>query len=397
VTTSVQTRRPLYRSTRDAVLGGVVGGLAEHLNMTDRRSRWLLRLGFIALCFTQGLGLVLYAAFWIIVPADPAHPPAGRRRWLRGVVAALALVAVVGVVAVTVTGQFLIPVVLALLGAALIWRQATETDRERWMRISQSSLRSPFFGRLGIVRMTCGIGMVVAGGIIVIARKEGFDQLRDGLVAVLVVLVGIALITGPLWVRTVGELAEERRERIRAVEREELAAHLHDSVLQTLALIQRNAGSPREVTRLARGQERELRSLLYGDRASSGSLAAALHAAAADVEDDYAITVDEVVVGDARMDDRLNAVAQAAREALVNAAKHAGVSSISLYAEVEPESVEVYVRDRGVGFDPDTVPDDRHGVRGSIRDRMQRHGGTAEIRTGVGEGTEVRLRMEWTA
>ena len=114
----------------------------------------------------------------------------------------------------------------------------------------------------------------------------------------------------------------------------------------------------------------------------------------AEVEDDYAITVDEVVVGDAPLDERLAAVAKAAREALINAAKHAAVASVSLYAEVDPAVVEVYVRDRGKGFQPDDIPDDRHGVRGSIEERMTRHGGTAEIRSQVGGGTEVKLRME---
>lgn len=396
VTTSQRTRRPLYRDTRGAVVGGVAGGLAEHFNIHDRWGRWLIRLGFLALCFTQGLGVVLYAAFWIVVPPDPEHPASKRRNWLRVIVAAVAVTAAVTVLAHSVTGSFLIPVVIALLGAAMIWRQATETERERWVRISQTSLRSPLAGRTGLIRMAGGIAMVLFGGAVVIARGQGLSQLRDTFGAVVVVVVGIALITGPIWVRTVGELAEERRERIRAEEREELAAHLHDSVLQTLALIQRNADSPREVARLARGQERELRTLLYSSRAASGSLATALHAAVAEVEDDYAITVDEVVVGDAILDDDLAALANAAREALVNAAKHAGVSAISLYAEVEPGSVEVYVRDRGAGFDPDAIPADRHGVTGSIHDRMERHGGTVQIRSATGEGTEVTLRMERT-
>ena len=394
VTSTVGTRRPLFRDTQHAVVGGVASGLAAHLGLQRKSSRWLLRLAFVVLAFAQGFGVVLYAAFWIIVPPDPDQAEPRRRLWLRVMVAVFAAAAIIGVVANTVTGHYFVPIVLALLGAALIWRQSTETERERWVQISHSSLVSPLAGRVGLVRMASGVAMVIAGAVIVIARGEGIGQLRDAFFAVIVVVVGIALITGPLWVRTVGELAEERRERIRAVEREEMAAHLHDSVLQTLALIQRNAGSPREVARLARAQERELRTLLYGSQVASGSLAAALHGAAAEVEDDYAITVDEVVVGDAPLDERLAAVAKAAREALINAAKHAAVASVSLYAEVDPAVVEVYVRDRGKGFQPDDIPDDRHGVRGSIEERMTRHGGTAEIRSQVGGGTEVKLRME---
>ena len=394
MTSTVGTRRPLYRDTQHAVAGGVASGLAAHLGLQRTSSRWLLRLAFVVLAFAQGFGVVLYAAFWIVVPADPDQAEPRRRLWLRVMVAIFAAIAVIAVVANTVTGHYFVPIVLALLGAALIWRQSTETERERWVRISHSSLVSPLAGRVGLVRMACGVAMVIAGAVIVIARGEGIGQLRDAFFAVIVVVVGIALITGPMWVRTVGELAEERRERIRAVEREEMAAHLHDSVLQTLALIQRNASSPREVARLARGQERELRTLLYGSQVATGSLAAALHAAAAEVEDDYAITVDEVVVGDAPLDEHLGAVAKAAREALINAAKHAGVASVSLYAEVDPTAVEVYVRDRGKGFRPEDISDDRHGVRGSIEERMNRHGGTAEIRSQIGGGTEVKLRMD---
>jgi signal transduction histidine kinase len=218
---------------------------------------------------------------------------------------------------------------------------------------------------------------------------------RDGLVAGAAVLAGLALLSAPLWWRLVADLTEERRERIRSQERADLAAHLHDSVLQTLALIQRHSDSPREVARLARGQERELRTWLYRpeDRQQS-KLAAALEAVAGEVEDAYVVQVESVVVGDAEVDDRLGAVVQATREALVNAAKHAGVGTISLYAEVEPEEVTVFVRDRGTGFDPETVGDDRHGVRGSIVGRMERHGGTAAIRSTPGSGTEVELSMD---
>jgi signal transduction histidine kinase len=208
-----------------------------------------------------------------------------------------------------------------------------------------------------------------------------------------VAVVGIAIITGPWWMRLVAQLTEERTERIRSQERADLAAHLHDSVLQTLALIQRNADAPREVARLARGQERELRNLLYGDRSASGMLGEELRDIAAEVDDDYAVAIDAVVVGDAPLTDDLAALTKAAREALVNAAKHSQTTAISLYAEVEPDAVHVFVKDRGVGFDPSDVATDRQGVRGSIEARMHRHGGTVEIISQPGEGTEVRLGM----
>jgi signal transduction histidine kinase len=209
-----------------------------------------------------------------------------------------------------------------------------------------------------------------------------------------VLLVGVAVVVAPYLWRIGNDLRDERLERIRSQERAEIAAIVHDQVLHTLALIQRNAEDAREVNRLARSQERELRNWLYKPTASpTARIAAALEAAAAEVEDTFAVSVDAVVVGDCDVDDRLLPIVHAAREAMVNAGKHAKVSTVSLYAEVEPEQVSVFVRDRGAGFDLSSVDEDRHGVRGSILGRMKRHGGTAEIRSAPGEGTEVRLTM----
>jgi len=232
----------------------------------------------------------------------------------------------------------------------------------------------------------------------VLAVSGNLAAMREGVAATAVVLAGVAVVTGPWWWRTWTELAAERRERIRSQERAEVAAHVHDSVLHTLALIQRRVNDPREVTRLARGQERELRSWLYRPTGSPDErFAAALEAAAAEVEDTYAVSVEPVIVGDfvgdRAVDERLAALLQATREALVNAAKHADVATVSLYAEVEPGQITVFVRDRGKGFDPVAVDADRHGVAGSIVGRMQRHGGTADVRSAPDQGTEVRLTM----
>jgi signal transduction histidine kinase len=172
-----------------------------------------------------------------------------------------------------------------------------------------------------------------------------------------------------------------------------VAAHVHDSVLQTLALIQKAAGSPTEVTRLARGQERELRTWLYSSGSTEGSLSGALETLAAEVEESFQVTVDVVTVGDTPLSDKVAAVVAATREAVVNAAKHSGVTAVDVYCEVEPGQVTVFVRDRGRGFDPTTVPEDRHGLAGSVHGRMERHGGLAVVRSSAGEGTEVRLEM----
>jgi signal transduction histidine kinase len=200
------------------------------------------------------------------------------------------------------------------------------------------------------------------------------------------------------------DLDTERRERIRSQERAEVAAHVHDSVLHTLTLIQRNAADPREVQRLARAQERDLRAWLYEPKADAEQhLAAAVRKAAAEVEDHHGLPIEVVCVGDCPLDDRLGAMLQAAREAMVNAAKYAGgpqsvdgepvASSLSVYAEVAGDDVSIFVRDRGAGFDLDAIPHDRMGLRESIIGRMERNGGKAEIRTAPGEGTEVRLEM----
>ena len=243
-----------------------------------------------------------------------------------------------------------------------------------------------------MLRILVGIALVVlAAGAVVIGTD--LSAAREAFVAVIVAVVGLALITGPWWIRLVSELGEERAERIRSQERAELAAHLHDSVLQTLALIQRNSDSPREVARLARGQERELRTLLYGTRTSSGQLADAVRAAAGEVEDGYAIQVEVVVVGDAVLDDKLAALVAASREALVNAAKHAGVSTVSVYVEADERGATAFVRDRGAGFDIDAVGEDRHGLRNSIIGRIERHGGKVDVRSTPGTGTEIEISM----
>jgi len=222
----------------------------------------------------------------------------------------------------------------------------------------------------------------------------GFGAVISGMLFALVALVGVALALAPLIWRMFAQLREERVGRIREAERAELAAMVHDQVLHTLALIQRNSSDSKTVQRLARGQERSLRNWLYKPTGSASELlAAAIEQIAAEVEDTYAVAVESVVVGDAKVDDAVGALVAAAREALVNAARHAGVATISVYAEVEPDQVSAFVRDRGAGFDISTVNNDRHGVRGSIIGRMERHGGKADIKTEPGEGTEVRLTM----
>ena len=381
----------LYRNRHGRVLGGVAGALADHLGLR----RGVVRLVFVLLAGSAGLGVLLYGAFWIVLRTRSEDEPDGSARSAaQYVVAAVATAFVLLVNARTLPlGWWFVPSLLACFGAALLWRQASETERERWRRLSSSSLAAGATDRMGWLRTIAGVTLVLTGAVFILARA-GISAAGAGLAAVLVTAGGLALITGPWWLKLVQELSTERRERIRNEERADIAAHLHDSVLQTLALIQRNAHQPREVARLARIQERELRTKLYGAGVPNGQFGAALHAAAAEVEDTYAITVDVVVVGDHPLDARLDALVAASREAMVNAAKHAQVTSVSVYAELSSDSASVYVRDRGAGFDPAGIDPSRQGIRGSIVGRLQRQHGVATIKSSPGEGTEVQLRVE---
>ncbi|MEZ5251912.1 MAG: ATP-binding protein, partial [Ilumatobacteraceae bacterium] len=232
-------------------------------------------------------------------------------------------------------------------------------------------------------------------GLLLVGAREGTSSsVRVGAIATALTVIGVVVLVGPWLTRLAQEAAAERRERIRVQEREAMAAHLHDSVLQTLALIQRTADDPRRTITLARQQERELRAWLYGARASSSSttLASSLRQVVHEVESAYDVQVDLVVVGDAPVGDAVDALVAATREACINAAKHAGTTEVSVFAEVRDGAAEVFVRDRGVGFDRATVAADRRGIAHSIEGRLDRVGGTAQVESAPGAGTEVQMR-----
>jgi signal transduction histidine kinase len=384
------------------MLAGITRALAEQL----RLSVLAVRIAFVVLSAFNGFGVAVYVGLWATVPLSTDAAPRPARRKYRpadlGRIVAMGALALGVLLLLNSSGLFaanvllLLPIALGSAGLAVIWRQADDTQRSNWLRISSrlSGVADGQSRRRALLRVGGGAALVVAGVVTFLVLSGRLRDAANAALPMLAVVIGIALITGPWWFRLVTDLTAERRERIRSEERAELAARLHDSVLQTLALIQRHVDSPREVARLARGQERELRSWLYRPETLTGSrLSAALEAATAEVEDAYAVTVETVVVGDADLDERLAAVVQATREALVNAARHAEVTEVSLYAEIEPDRVTVFVRDRGVGFEPADVPGDRHGVAGSIVGRMVRHGGTAAVRSTPGVGTEVELTM----
>jgi signal transduction histidine kinase len=241
-----------------------------------------------------------------------------------------------------------------------------------------------------------GFSLVLGAALIFLWATGELDAAGDVVLAALVVSIALGLISAPIWLGLIRRLADERSARIRSEERAEVGAHLHDSVLQTLALVQRRSEDPAEVAKLARRQERELRSWLAGSEARPGErLADALRAAAEQVEESHGAVVEAVVVGDAPLDERLEALVAATQEALTNAAKFASDGGeVRLYAEIEDGAARVFVDDRGPGFDPDAIPADRRGVRESIIGRMQRHGGRAEIRSAPESGTEVELEIE---
>jgi signal transduction histidine kinase len=305
----------------------------------------------------------------------------------------------------------LVLLVIITLGAGIIWQQADPQRRQRAQRPGApgvaadqaattplAEVEAPPDRRWFLVRVIGGGLLMVIGIVGVLGFLAPGDQnlsaTLTGMLFALLALAGLVVAMAPVLWRIVGQLGEERVARIREQERAEVAAVVHDQVLHTLALIQRHAADPGSVLRLARGQERSLRAWLYKPAGSpSDRFAAALEEVAAEVEDAYGITVETVVVGDADHDYRVAALVAATREALVNAARHAGVATVSLYAEAESDALTVFVRDRGAGFHLSDVDDDRHGVRGSIIGRMERHGGTARIRSAPGEGTEVQLQI----
>jgi signal transduction histidine kinase len=249
-------------------------------------------------------------------------------------------------------------------------------------------------GLLGSRRGRVGASLMIVGAVLIASALPTVSGLQSFAFAVVVVLGGSVLLFGPWWLGMARALTAERTARIRAQERAEVAAHLHDSVLQTLALIQRRAGDPAEVAQLARRQERDLRAWLNADStAAADTLHGALVRAAADIESQHGVEVEVVCVGDRTLDDDTAALAAAAREAIVNAAKFAGAGRIDVYAEASGEHAEVFVRDRGAGFELGAIPADRRGVRESIVGRMERHGGRAHVRSTPGEGTEVELSL----
>ncbi len=409
----VRDVRRATRDTQDTIIGGVASGLARHLAVPVI---WV-RACFVLAAVLGGLGVVMYAGLWLVLPTDshfedeaPGLASAsrggrrpGRMRRLTDVGPAIALAAlgfgaILLLEALLGQGAVFWPVFIGLVGIALLWRQADEAQRERWLdttgRIDPIRAVLGSGGWAAWARLAAGVGLIVTALVLFSFRGGSIAMARDITVAALLTIVGLAIVVGPWVFRLASDLTAERAERVRNQERADMAAHLHDSVLQTLALIQKNANDGPTVARLARSQERDLRSWLYvGEATDDSTVASALRGAAAAVEDAHGVSVEVVNVGDCPMTEQLRPVVNATREAVTNAAKHAGTGQVDVYAEVTDAAVDVFVRDRGRGFDLSAIAEDRYGVRNSIMDRMGRHGGTADVRSTPGEGTEVRLHL----
>lgn len=379
--------RRLRRASDGRVLAGVCAGLAEHLGLDPL----VVRLAFVLLTVTSGIGIAAYVALWVLLPATEPGTDHRAVRDVPQLASYLALVAGLVLLLWFVGGLSTLafwPVALGGAGVAIMWQQADPGRRERWVESTKKQARRTW------LRGIAGFVLVAGGVVAFLSGSHQLDAAKGSLAAIAVVVIGLGIVLAPWAMRLVKELYSERGERIRSQERAEVAAHVHDSVLHTLTLIQRNAQDPREVQRLARAQERELRTWLYRPTADAdATLAAAVEKAAAGVEDAHGVPIEVVCVGDCPLDDRLGAALQAAREAMVNAAKYSGAASIAVFAEVEPKQVTIFVRDRGKGFDLSAVPEDRLGVKQSIIGRMARNGGSATIKTEPGEGTEVRLQV----
>jgi phage shock protein PspC (stress-responsive transcriptional regulator) len=382
------------RSRDDRVVAGVAAGLGHRAGVDPV----LVRIGFVLLAFAGGAGIIAYGLLWALLPLESVTPPPRRPPSLQQGVA-LALITLGVLLLLRQVGLWfgdalVIPVTLAAAGSAVVWTRGDEADRSRWSRLPGGALSAAAAAPVSPVRIVVGTVLVAGAVAGFLAANDAFSAVRDLGLALVAAVAGSLLLFGPWLWRLWEQLGVERRERIRQEERAELAAHLHDSVLQTLALIQRSADQPRRMVTLARRQERELRTWLYGTASVPGrpvTLADAVDATLQEVEESHDLTVEEVVVGDTPVDERVQALLAATREACTNVAKHAGVREVDVYVEVDDDVVLAFVRDRGIGFDPDAIAGDRQGLRRSIVERLERHGGTATVRSAPGEGTEIEL------
>ena len=407
-------RPAVTRSLSRGWLGGVAAGVSDHLGVNPV----VVRAAFALLASWRLLGVVAYVVLWLLLPREGAareapgldaalrrglrsgSEPGAVRRGDLGQVLAVGLLGVGLLWLVQSLGwglspTWLIAALVASAGLALVWWQADRLAlRETPSAPTWRRWVEPLYRHwTTVVALAVGVALVAVAIGVTVATLPGLGDVARTVVAIALAVSALGLLAAPWLMRARHALALAREAKLVSDARADMAAHLHDSVLQTLALIQRQAYDPHEVSRLARRQERELRGWLYAEHAMADTLRRALTDAAQEIEDDFPVRVECVVVGEVDLTPRLAELVRAAREAMLNAAKHSGAAVIDVYAEADADRVEVFVRDRGKGFDPDAVAEDRLGIKGSIMERMQRHHGTARIRSSADTGTDVRLEM----
>ncbi|HKH87879.1 MAG TPA: PspC domain-containing protein [Acidimicrobiales bacterium] len=402
-------RGPIRRSADERMIAGVAGGLSRRIG----RDPTLVRI-VILVSGLSGFGIGLYVLAWLLLPADGETDTIAKRAMedRRGLTIAalvflptLAIALLIGsALGVAWIGEEATTAFVAGAGLLLIWRNGSPSEKALLHRAAQPLVQvvQPPDSAQGssrlLIRVLGGVAVGI-GGLVLLLIGHATTRAARPIAGLLLIIAAIIVIFGPWWLRVARELVVERQARARAEERADLAARVHDSVLQTLALIQRRADQPQQVVQLARAQERELRSWLFNGEvpgsagAQDATFSAGVHRIQGEVETLHGVPVDAVVVGDCELDDGLRALLAAGREAAINAAKWSGASSVSLFGEVEATDVSLFVRDRGVGFDPEAVGTDRKGIAESVRGRMTRQGGTAVIRSEIGHGTEVALTM----
>ncbi|MDA8290779.1 MAG: PspC domain-containing protein [Actinomycetota bacterium] len=398
---------PVRRALDGRVVGGVAAGVSRKLGVDPA----VARAAFVLSTITGGLGVAAYVLAWLFLPLEgeehgAAARAVGDRRGVALVLGLVPLLALALVVASLVGAAWLAtiswPTFVAAGGLVLVWRNVSPAERallgERAASLGILGRTTRRSRRVLALRSLAGAALVVLG-LDLLTTGRRFAGVGRPIVGLAAFLAGATVAFGPWWLRIVRDLVAERQARVRAEERADMAARVHDSVLQTLALIQRRADVPHEVVTLARSQERELRSWLFEGRVpgrgadEDASMSGAVQRIQREVEELHGVPVEAVVVGDCALDAELRSLLAAGREATVNAAKWSGAPVVSLFVEVEQGRVEMYVRDRGAGFDETAVAPDRRGISDSIRGRMERHGGNATVRTSPGKGTEVTLTM----
>ncbi|YAL82669.1 PspC domain-containing protein [Dermacoccaceae bacterium W4C1] len=390
-TSDAPMRPPLLRPNSGRMLAGVCRGLATHLGAPVG----FVRLATVLVSVT-GPGVVVYGFLWLTmargeVPQDRVEPLVSRLPLSRRVLAVLGVVLLLAAGSAALALRALDPArllpVLAIAGGLLLtWSMLDRGRRRSWLGDHDIGSRE------SLIRTGVGATLVFGGFVVLASTGRGVSGVRDVLLATLVVLFGVVMLAAPFVIRVWENMRIEQTARIRATEKADIAAHLHDSVLQTLALIQRSAEDPVSVQRLARSQERELRQWLFADTPTGEtSIGAAVREAVTEIEDRSGVPVELVTTGDQPLQEHGQALVQAVREAVWNAVRH-GRAPVTVYLEVGPSAVEVFVRDHGAGFDPEEIAEDRHGVRSSIIGRMERHGGSATVRR-RDPGTEVALSL----